>query len=277
MRHDGILRRQFLGLFSAMSTSSLLTRQASAGEAVLRLGGTGGGLGLQKILVEAYRVSAPQIDAKILPSLGSAGGIRALAEGALDLAFSGRPLTAEETKLGLVQRRLLRSPLVIITSNKNVSSVTNDELAKYFANVLHAWPDGSPVRVILRPKSEVSFQVLGERFANIAAAIELARRRPELPVATTDQQNFSLAETLSGSLALGLLTQVKTEPGRFYPIQLDGVEPTLANLRSGKYACSCDFHVITRSDAAQPVANFAAFIHSSRGRDILQQFGGDPV
>jgi phosphate transport system substrate-binding protein len=277
MRHDGIQRRHFLGLFSAISASPLLPRQASGGEVVLRLGGTGGGLGLQRILVEAYRASTPQVDAKILPSLGSAGGIRALAEGALDLAFSGRPLTADEAKLGLVQRRLLRSPLVVITSNKNVSSVTNDELAKYFANVLHTWPDGSPVRVILRPKSEVSFQVLGDRFSNIAAAIEQARRRPELPVATTDQQNFSLAETLTGSLALGLLTQVKTEPGRFHPLQLDGIEPTIANLRSGKYACSCDFYAITRGDAAQPVVKFAAFIDSARGRDIVQQYGGDPV
>lgn len=277
MRYDGILRRQLVGAVFALSGINILPCVSYAAERTLRLGGTGAGLGLQRVLVDAFRESAPHVEASILPSLGSAGGIRALAEGALDLAFSGRPLAPDEEKRGLVQRRLLRSPVVVITSNRAMTSITNEELAQYFGNLRQDWADGSPVHIILRPKSELSFQVVGDTFPNVAVAIDQARRRTELPVATTDQQNFSLAETLSGSLALALLTQVKTEPANFHPLHLDGVEPTLDNMRSGKYPCACDFYVMTRADAAEPVLNFATFIDSTRGRDVIQQYGGDPV
>ena len=52
----------------------------------------------------------------IIPSLGSGGGISATADGVLDIAISGRPLSAAEQARGLVQLPPCGLPYVLATS-----------------------------------------------------------------------------------------------------------------------------------------------------------------
>jgi ABC-type phosphate transport system substrate-binding protein len=57
---------------------------------VLRLGGTGAGLANIQNLAEAFAKTHPGVVAKVLPSLGSSGGIKALLAGAIDASVSVR-------------------------------------------------------------------------------------------------------------------------------------------------------------------------------------------
>src|SRR3972149_9421811 len=68
----------------------------------LRRGGTGSALGLLQ-QVGAEFTNAAEIKIDIVPSLGSTGAIRALADGKLDLAVSARPLKSAEAAAGLAQ------------------------------------------------------------------------------------------------------------------------------------------------------------------------------
>jgi phosphate transport system substrate-binding protein len=65
-----------------------------AGE-VLRIGGTGAASGLIKS-VGAQFTAATGIETTLVPSLGTTGANRALANGVIDVAVSGRPLNPAE-------------------------------------------------------------------------------------------------------------------------------------------------------------------------------------
>ena len=68
---------------------------ARADEHVLRIGGTGAAMKAVERLGELC-MGYGSTKVEVIPGLGSSGGIRALSEGLIDIAVSGRPLTPEE-------------------------------------------------------------------------------------------------------------------------------------------------------------------------------------
>jgi len=89
---------------------------AGAAEALLRIGGTGAAVAVMTRLGAAFAAYQPDLAVEVLPSLGSSGGIRALAGGAIDIAVSARALKPEEEAQGLQAVALLRTPFVFVTS-----------------------------------------------------------------------------------------------------------------------------------------------------------------
>jgi phosphate transport system substrate-binding protein len=82
---------------------------------VLRVGGTGGASALMAHLGKPF-TQQTGIAVDIIPSLGSGGGISAAADGVLDIAISGRPLSAAEQGRGLIQAASVQTPYVLATS-----------------------------------------------------------------------------------------------------------------------------------------------------------------
>src|ERR1039457_6863942 len=76
-----------------------------------------------------------------------------------------------------------RSPYVIATSHFNATGMKSADLAGIFAAERPTWADGTPVRIILRPRSDTDTALLGELFAGMTEAIESARRRAEVRTA----------------------------------------------------------------------------------------------
>jgi phosphate transport system substrate-binding protein len=145
------------------------------------------------------------------------------------------------------------------------------------ANPRSQWPDGTPLRVILRPQSDADSALLAAAYPNMAAAIEQLRQRPEIPVAITDQANSLAAEATRGSLTGLTLTQFLTERSRLHFLAIDGVEPTLENFERGAYPYGKDFRLVfsTRSNPARD--RFIAFLQSPEGDRLLRETGNLPV
>jgi phosphate transport system substrate-binding protein len=217
------------------------------------------------------------VETIVLPSTGSGGGIRAVADGAMDIAFSGRPFTADEEKLNLTIVPVLRTPVVVITSHPTLTNITPEELVEIFSNRRQRWVDGSPIRVILRPKSESTLVSIAEAFPDVGRAIEAARSQRELPVATTDQDNFALAERLSGSLSVALQLQFVTEPARIRALSLDGVVASPKNLAAGRYPCGCELYMVVRRDSDAATTKLVDFIASAAGGHVIEEAGGLPL
>jgi phosphate transport system substrate-binding protein len=264
-------RRRFLTTLGV--SAALATRPAHALEAPLRLGGTGAGLGVLKRLGALYMERHPGRTVTVLPSTGSSGGIRAVADGALHAALSGRSLTPDEQQLGVEAWPVLRTPVGFITSHPSVQNVTRDDLVKIYANQIQAWPDGMPVRIILRPPHESVFIAISEYHPEISAAFDAARRRTEILVANTDQENVVLAAHTQGSLAISMLVQIMTEDVKVRMLSLDGVAPSIENLASGRYPSSRDLHLVVRRGVTGPAPELAAFLRSEVAADILKQLG----
>ena len=236
----------------------------------LRVGGTGTAIGmLQQVGAEFTAATGVKVD--VVSSLGSTGAIRALTDGLLDIAVPARPLKPDESAAGLRQVAVLRTAYVIATSHPNPDGLKRADIAKIFSAEKPAWSDGTPVRIILRPRSDTDTALLAELFPGMVDALEVARGRPELPTAATDQDNAALAEHTPGSLTGTTTTQIKTEHRDLHAVRLDGVGPTLANFESGAYRFEKKLYFIVPRNSAAAAQRFVDFLRSPQGVKALRE------
>jgi phosphate transport system substrate-binding protein len=259
--------------FSKIAIILLLAGAMPAGNAAadtLRVGGTGAAIGMLQ-QVGAEFTAATGVKVEVIASLGSTGAIRALSDGWLDIAVPARPLKPDEAAAGLRQVAAVRTAYVIATSNSSPNGLKSADLAGIFAAEKPVWADGTPIRIILRPRSDSDTALIGELFAGMGEALEAARRRAELPTAATDQDNAEMAEHTPGSLVGTTATQLKTEHRNLHIFSLDGVEPTLTNFESGVYRFAKQLHFIVPRASSAEAHQFFDFLRSPRGVKALRE------
>lgn len=264
------MRTSILKLTLAVAFCGPLLAGTMAAADTLKIGGTGSATGMLR-QVGAQFTAASEVKVEVVPSLGSSGALSALGDGVLDMAFSARPLKEKESGKGLRQIAVLRTAYVIATSYRNPNGLKVADLPRIFTSEKPAWDDGTPIRIILRPRSESDTALLGQLFAGMDEAIEAARKRAEIPVAATDQDNVSLAERTPGALIGTTLTQLKTENRSLHIIPLDGREPTLANVESGAYPFVKKFYVFVSPNSSPGAKKFAEFLRSPQGMKALRE------
>lgn len=258
----------------AAAVSLLAAFEASAQP--LKVAGTGGAMGMvERVATEFATATGTQIE--IIAGLGSSGAIAATADGAVDLAVSARDLKPEETARGVTAVLFARTPLVFVTSHREPGSVKSADVAGIFSAANPQWPDGSPIRVILRTKSDTDSAIIAQLFPGMAEAIEAARQRPDVPVAPTDQDNATLAETLQGSFVQAGLSQILTEKRNLRLVRIDGVEATLENLENGTYPYEKPFYLVYSATTGAAAESLLGFLRSEKGRNLLRDAGMLPV
>ncbi len=257
--------------------TGLPTADGAAAAQLLRMGGTGSSIGLLRQVGGEFTAAAGDVMVEVVPGLGSSGAIHALADGKLDIAVSARPLTPAESAKGLGQVLVLRTAYVLATSHRDPNGLKTADLPKIFSASKPVWADGTPVRLILRPRSETDTKLLGQLFPGMDKAIEDLRRRPEVPIAATDQDNANMAERVPGSLTGTTLTQLITEHRHLQLVTLNGVAPTLANFENGNYRFAKRLYFIVRPNDVPVAQEFIAFLNSPQGEKALRKTGTLPV
>ena len=236
----------------------------------IKIGGTGAATELLRRLGSAF-LGQGGIAVDVVPSLGSSGGISAVVDGVLDLAVSGRALKAEESSKGLAVPLTLRTPFVLASSHPKPDGLRAAELPDAFVSERAAWSDGTAIRVILRPRSESDTALIGELFPGVASAIEKARRRPDIPIAATDQDNADLAEHTPGSLVGSTFMQIKAERRNLRAVAIDGIEPTFENFERGHYRYQKVLYFVTRVQVGATTERFVDFLRSAEGQRLLRE------
>jgi phosphate transport system substrate-binding protein len=249
---------------------------AVAAEGILRVGGTGAVTAMLPQLFAAFE-SGEEVRFEVVPSLGTSGSLRALSDDVLDIAVSGRVLTEKERKLGLIEAVAIRTPYVLITSHPRPGNLNRGEIAGLFKSPQAKWADGAPVRIVLRPKSDSDTAVLGGMFPGMAAAIEEARIRPDVPMAATDQDNADLAERAPASLAGATLTQIQTERRNLRLVSIDGVSPSLEALADGRYPFEKTLYFILPARKNAQAERFITFLGTAAGQAALRAAGTLPL
>jgi phosphate transport system substrate-binding protein len=251
-----------------IATSAVANAQSSA----LKIGGVGAVTHvLPKLSVSFQEEGGTPL--QVIPSLGTTGGLSALAAGALDIAVAGRPLRREEIAKGLVAGVAMTTPFIFVTSHRGANDLRTEELPRLYSTARAQWDDGAPIRVLLRPKSDSDTEVLSSLFPGMNEALETARARPDVPTAATDQDNLQLAERLDGSLATSTLTQVLAEKPDLRIVSLDRIMPTVDALEAGRYRYAKTIYVVHNADAPRSVTKFVAFLRSPRAALELRALG----
>lgn len=240
----------------------------------IRIGGTGTGLGTMKRMAEEFNKARPDAQIIIAPSLGSTGAIRAILAGAVDIGISLRPVSAQENLQGASARAYARTPFVFATGAKSGGgSLTLPQVVQIYSGKTSRWPDGNPIRLVVRPEYDADTIAMRAISAEMSSAITAALARKGLRMADTDQDNADALEHLPGSLGTTTLTLIVTENRAIRPLALDGVAPTLQSLAKGSYRYFRTLYLVTGRNPAPLATDFAAFVRSPAGQAVLARNG----
>lgn len=241
---------------------------------IIKIGGSGTGLGTLKLLGETFEKSHPGIKIQVFPSLGSTGGIEALSKGGLDIASSARPLKPEERTGGMVAIEYVKTPFVFV-AHKDVrkDGLTTQELEDIFQGKTMNWPDGSRVRLVLRPETDTATKIVKSISPAMEQAMAVARSNKSKILAITDQDCTKYVANARGTLGTSTLTQIITEKSPLKSLDFNGVRPSIKSLSDGTYRLSTTLHLITNSQPRPAVRQFLDFVFSNEGLKIMTKSG----
>lgn len=272
MRH--ISRANFCRWAAALLLLSFLGIAVASDSEPVRVGGTGSGSVLMQRLAQEYQKVHPGANVTvIMPPLSSGGGIRALSAGKVDLAIVGRPLKAEEATMPGLGRlfEYVRTPLVFASSGTQGATLTQKQLADIYSGRVVNWPDGSPIRLVLRSKAESDTLVMRAMSAEMNAAIDASYRREGMLVADNDVDTFNLLVKTTGSLGPTTLGMLRLDGRRLTVARLDGIDASVKTMTSGRYPCVKSMHLLPAAAPRASVLEFLAFLHSDKARRFLEE------
>ena len=127
----------------------------------------------------------------------------------------------------------MTTALVFASSHKAAQGITRAQLPDLYADASPKWPDGLPLKIILRSRAGSENPYLVAAIPAMGPALDAAYKRPGMPVASTDQDNAKLATQITGSFAVMTLLQLKAEQLDLQALDLDGVAASAATIANG--------------------------------------------
>jgi phosphate transport system substrate-binding protein len=278
-------KSSILGLgLSLMMMMAFLTLPAGAGAGErasrpLVFAGAGSQLPIIRILAEAFGRTHPEIKIEVPESIGTTGGIRAAADGAIALGLISRPLREAESALGLTVLPYARTAVVIgahpLVADDELSF---DDLVRIYRGTRSRWKDDQEIIVLTREPGDSSIEVLEGAVAGFKEAYAESHRAKRWTILYTDQEmNRVLAKT---PYAIGLSDVGAITAGRL-PIKVlkaNGVLPTRENVLSGRYPLVKTLAFAFRKDTVPAGAKaFLRFVQSREGGKVLRANGYLPA
>lgn len=240
----------------------------------IAIGGSGADLASMRLLAEAFQRVEPKISVKVLPNLGSGGGVKAVLAGKLDIALLTRALDDKETRHGLRKLHYARTPLVFAVTHGNPQAgIDRARLIEIYSGRNLRWKHGAPIRLVLRPNSDSDTLILKQSLPGIAPSLNEAYQRPGLPIAVTDQDAADAIETIPGAVGTSTLALLLAEKRKLKPLAVNGVVPSPATLASGAYPFAKELYFVLPAASPLHVQRFIAFVQSRQGAGILEKTG----
>lgn len=241
---------------------------------LLLVGGTGSAEPLMRRLFDGFQKQSPADSLKVVnPSLGSAGGIRALSMGKVDLAVSARPLKEDE-KSALGQHfELCSTPFVLVTNGgKYRNGFSTDELARIYDGQLQKWEDGSLIRLVLRTRDDADSTQLKSMSPSMDKAVIAADQRQGMVYGKDDLDTLDLLSRTPGSLGPTSLGLLRTTASGLALIPLNGQMPSVSSMTDGKYPWRKTLTVILPAKPSTVAVRFVEFLHSATADEIMRRY-----
>lgn len=247
---------------------------SSALAETVRIGGTGAALGTMLLMGKAFQKSHPEHSVTVLPSLGSSGGLKALQGGALDVAVSARDVNPEEKAAGLSAKKYGTTAFIFVSHGKaSIQPLTNKVIAAIFSGKQVSWPNGQPIRLVLRPKGDSDTKQLMKFSSDIEAALMAAHAKSGMTLAITDTDAADLVDKMPGAFATSTLSLVLSENRNFNILSLNGVKPNAQTITNGTYPHTKDMYAVIGTNASGGAKQFLHFLRSPQGLKILEETG----
>jgi phosphate transport system substrate-binding protein len=263
--------------------ATLLLSQAGCGEngldatdssvTTLRISGSGTCLPLAELLTEAYPEEG--VEFSFLPGLHSSGGVAGVAQGDLEIGTVSRPLQPDEEVHGLDLTWLSSDGLAVaVHPSVAVDGLSTEEVTGVYAGEYSNWAElggeDMPIIVLDRNEDESAKIILRE---HVIGSIEITAGAIPLNYESDMVVALSSSPGAIGYFSLGYGISQGVDV-RY--LSVDGVEPTVPNIRSGDYWIVRPLGVVTQPDAPAEVADVLEWATGPEGEAIMVGAGYAP-
>lgn len=236
---------------------------------------SGGTAHIPVMKLAAQKIMTANTDIKISIAGGGSGvGIKQVGEGLVDIGNSGRKPSAEEMKkYSLEMHQWAIDGVGVVVNPKNpVKSLTSDQLKDIYAGKLTRWnslggPDKS-INIYTRDEASGTRNVFWKKAlakGEISAKALFAPSNGAMKTAVS-QDPYAI-----GYLSVGHIDESVAA------VALDGVVPTLENVKQGQYKVARGLFSNTKGEPSGLTQKFIDYLYSPEGQKIVAEKGFIPV
>jgi phosphate transport system substrate-binding protein len=271
-----------LAAVGMVGCSSLVTSDAAVAKDQTRLRASGSGtcLPLVRILAASWPDQAARL--VFLPGLRTKGGVKGVSQGSLDVGAISRKLTRDEQSTDLRVTWLSSDGLAMAVNPSvarlGIKALTGEQVRSIYSGNVRDWKqlgatESLPIVVLDRHEDESAKIILREFVLGPADTFKVTAESVNLYY---ESDMVDALQTTSGAIGYFSLGLAVSQQVPVTLLSLDGVEPTVANIESGKYRIVRPLGVVTRADASEPVQAFIEWITSDEARRIRVAKGYAP-
>lgn len=208
---------------------------------------------------------------------GSSHGVKAVADGTVDIGDASRDLKPSERELypDLVTHAIAKDGVAVIVHPANqISDLTMQELRSIYTGEITNWKDlgGEDAEIMVVSREEGS----GTRDC-FEQAVLAPIGKEVTDHAIIQDSNGKVRTTIAGNeQGIGFLSLGYVNPD-VKAVKLDGTSPTIANIRNGDYAISRTLWMITKGEPDEDEQAFLDFVLSEEGQRIVTEVRFIPV
>lgn len=225
-----------------------------------------------EMIAEAFMQENPNVKIEV-QGIGSSAGVKAAKEGAADIGMASRDLKAKEKEWGLTEHVIAYDGIsVVVHPSNKVSDLTKEQVAKIFTGEIKNWKEvGGEDHEIIVVSREAGSGTRGafEEILGVEGKV-----REDALIAEGNgavRANIAKKEFGIGYISLSYLNdEVKG-------VKVDGVEPTIENVKAKKYPVYRPFLMLTKGEMNDIVKAYMDFVFSEEGQKIVTEEGCIPV
>lgn len=244
----------------------------------LHLAGSGSNLVVTRALTAAYRVSHPGDRVVVHDSIGSTGGVRAAASGAIAIGLVARPLRPAERDLGLSVVSYARVPITFLAHpDVRDGDIGSDEIVRSLRGESTRWRDGTPRVWLLRERGDAGSAMVASQIRGFGEAEEDAIAARRFRVVYHDDELTRSILGLRGGIGIADLAQARVNAPTARVLAVDGRMPSVVAVADGSYPFFKDLSFVVRDPTDPAVARFLAFVSSDEGHRVIASAGAAPL
>ena len=196
-------------------------------------------------------------------------------EDKIDIGLSNSPLKPEERGTKIIEEPYGRTAFIFGVQDSNPTiGFTLAEIEEIYAGKRKTWPDGTPIRLILRPVSNGFSAYLASINPGLKSAYEKAHSILGVFVGNTDQEAAEHIEKTPGSFGTTSGSLIAAEKRKIKALSVNGAAPTLSNISTGKYPYAMTLSLVYKRDKYRgSIKDFIEFVFSRDGQKLLSDNG----
>lgn len=221
-----------------------------------------------EVLAMEFRILHPEVNIEV-QSVGSSAGIVGANDETFDIGMSSRDLGPEEKAWGLHEVLICRDAIATIIHPDNpVRDLTLEQVRGIFLGEIRNWGEvggnDAEITVVVREAgsgTRGAFEdIVHEDLAPFERAIYLVG---------TGGVRAGVAGDVD---AIGYISTVAVDP-TIRALSVDGVEPTLEQVRAGNYPIARPYIFMTKGEPIGLAKEFIDWVMSEEGQAILEEEG----